>query len=130
MIPNHGVFLQQTIVTIFKDMWESLKQFIIRYQVRILSVIALIVVYFVVTRVLLRGKVYKTAQKEAVCLLTMSGRERSLEYLEKFGGMTGVEVQVVKFLRERGDVPKKYLEKTFGTKAVQKLIDNNMIEVR
>ena len=101
MIPVCNGLLQQGIIEILKDMWQTLLAQVIEFYVYILIAIGLVVLYFVVTKVILRAKVYKTAQKEPACVLSMSGRERSLEYLEKFGSITGLEAQVIRYLRKR-----------------------------
>jgi len=127
MISVYGI--QETAITIVRDILNSLKDLIITNLQYILIAIGLILLYFVLTRLFLRGTVYKTARKEPVCVLSMSGRERSLEYLERFGEMKGIDAQVIRYLRKHGSVPKKYLEKTFGENVIQKLIEQGMIEV-
>jgi len=129
MIPGCNSFLQQGIIEILKDMWKTLLALVIEFYVYILIAVGLVVLYFVVTRVFLRAKVYKTAQKEPACVLSMSGRERSLEYLEKFGSITGLEAQVIRYLRKHQTVPVKRLEKTFGKDVIRKLIERGMIAV-
>ncbi len=127
MISVYGI--RETAITIVRDILNSLKDLIITNLQYILIAIGLILLYFVLTRLFLRGTVYKTARKEPVCVLSMSGRERSLEYLERFGEMKGIDAQVIRYLRKHGSVPKKYLEKTFGENVIQKLIEQGMIEV-
>lgn len=127
MVP--GYLLQETAVTILKDLVNTFITFLIDYFQYILIGLALILIYVIVTRLLLRGTVYKTAQRDPMCILTMSGRERSLEYLERFGELKGVDAQVIRYLRKYGQVPKKNLEKTFGTHVVNKLIEDGMISV-
>ncbi|MBU6998871.1 MAG: hypothetical protein HXS41_14360 [Theionarchaea archaeon] len=129
MILGHAGILQETASDVLRDLWNAFSNFILTYLLYILVVILLVTIYFVVTRVFLRGSVYKTASKEPMCMLTMSGRERSLEYLERFGELRGIEVQIINYLRKNKTVPKRYLEKTFGAAPVRKLIDENMIRV-
>ncbi|MGC1120312.1 MAG: hypothetical protein WBA22_04385 [Candidatus Methanofastidiosia archaeon] len=129
MILSYTGILQETALDVLRDLWTALTNFILTYLLYILMVILLVIVYIVVTRMFLRGSVYKTAAKEPMCILTMSGRERSLEYLERFGELRGIEVQIINYLRKNKTVPKRYLEKTFGAAPVRRLIDDNMIKV-
>jgi hypothetical protein len=125
---SYGV-LQETAVSVFEDIWNVLKELYETYELYILIVIGLVVAYFALTRTIFRGSVYKTAQREPMCILTMAGRERSLEYLEKFGEIRGIEAQVIKYLRKNRSVPKKHLERTFGKVPVKNLIDDKMIKI-
>ncbi|MBU7013579.1 MAG: hypothetical protein HXS52_11375 [Theionarchaea archaeon] len=129
MILGHVGILQETALSVLRDLWNALVNFILTYLLYILVVVLLVTVYVVVTRVFLRGSVYRTAAKEPMCVLSMAGRERSLEYLERFGELRGIEVQIINYLRKNKTVPKRYLEKTFGAAPVRRLIDDNMIKV-
>lgn len=121
--------LQHSIRSIFENLWSTLKSFVITFRLFILIAVGLVILYLIMTRVILRPRVYKTARKEPTCVLSMAGRERSLEYLEKFGGMTGLEIQVVTYLRKHGSVPYRTLGKTFGEEVIQKLIKKGMVGV-
>lgn len=129
MIIGHIGILQETALDVLRDLWNAFTNFILTYLFYIVIGILLVIVYVVITRVFLRGSVYKTSAKEPMCMLTMSGRERSLEYLERFGELRGIDVQIINYLRKNKTVPKKYLEKTFGAAPVKRLIDDNMIRV-
>ncbi|MBU7012937.1 MAG: hypothetical protein HXS46_19825 [Theionarchaea archaeon] len=128
MVPDNGL-LQPNTSSAIGGFMEFLENLYSEYKLFILTIIAVIILYFVITRLLFRGTVYKTAQKEPSCFLTMAGRERSLEYLEKFGEMRGIEAQVIRYLRKHGSVPLKHLEKTFGREVIQKLLKNGMIAI-
>lgn len=128
MVPDNGL-LQSNTSSAIGGFMEFLENLYSEYKLFILTIIAVIILYFVITRLLFRGTVYKTAQKEPSCFLTMAGRERSLEYLEKFGEMRGIEAQVIRYLRKHGSVPLKRLEKTFGREVIQKLLKDGMIAI-
>ncbi len=128
MTPIYSI-LQHSVRSVFEDMWNSLKSLVITFRLFILIAVGLVILYVILTRVVLRPRVYKTAQKEPTCVLSMAGRERSLEYLEKFGGLTGLEIQVVKYLRKRRSVPYKKLGATFGEEVIQKLVKKGMVKV-
>lgn len=129
MISVYGSLLQETTASALEDTLDSLKTFFATYQSFILIGVGLVILYFVVTRVLLRGTVYKTAQREPVCVLTMAGRERSLEYMEKFGEVKGIEAQIIRYLRKHGSIRKKYIEKTFGSKPLQALLEEGLVKI-
>lgn len=124
-----GKFFQTTAIDVLKDLILTIRNLIIDYLNIIVLISGLVILYFVLTRVFFRGSVYKTAQKEPMCVLTMAGRERSLEYLGKFGELRGVEVQVIEYLRENKNVSKRYLERTFGVTPVRTLIEKGMIGI-
>jgi hypothetical protein len=119
----------QTIIDVLKDMVATIINLISEYLFYIVIVIGLVILYFVLTRTIFRGTVYRTSQKEPIYVLTMSGRERSLEYLEKFGEIKGVEAQIINYLRENENITKKRLEKTFGTAPVRSLVKKGMIKI-
>lgn len=125
---GHSI-LQESAPSAIEDVVSRLKGFFETYQLFILIAVGLIILYVVVTRLILRGTVYKTARKEPMVALSMSGRERSLEYLEKFGEMKGVDAQVIRYLRKHGSLPKKQLEKTFGSHVIRRLIEQGMIRI-
>ena len=129
MIATCSTILQETAVSVLRDLFDFVWILITGFWQYILLVIGIIALYFVITRVVLRGTTYKTAAKEPACVLTMSGRERSLEYLEKFGGVRGVEAQAIRYLRKHGTVPKKQMEKVFGVEAVKKLMEDGFITI-
>lgn len=112
-----------------KDLETDITDFINEHLNIIVIVIGLVILYFVLTRTIFRGTVYRTSQKEPIYVLTMSGRERSLEYLEKFGEIKGVEAQIINYLRENENITKKRLEKTFGTAPVKNLVKKGMIKI-
>ncbi len=128
MIPV-GSALQTTAIDVLKDLITALRDLIIDYINIIVLIIGVVILYFVLTRVIFKGSVYKSAHRESMCVLTMAGRERSLEYLERFGEIRGAEVQVIEYLRGNKNVSKKYLEKTFGVTSVRTLIEKGMIKV-
>ncbi|KYK35873.1 MAG: hypothetical protein AYK19_01325 [Theionarchaea archaeon DG-70-1] len=121
--------LQESATSVIEDIVNLLISLFSTYQLYILIAIGLIILYFVVTRLIFRGTIYKSARKEPMVTLSMSGRERSLEYLERFGEMKGVDAQVIRYLRKHGSLPKKQLEKTFGSKVIRRLIEKGMIRV-
>lgn len=121
--------LQESATSVIEDIVNLLKSLFSTYQLYILIAVGLIILYFVVTRLIFRGTIYKSARKEPMVALSMSGRERSLEYLERFGEMKGVDAQVIRYLRKHGSLPKKQLEKTFGSKVIRRLIEKEMIKV-
>ncbi|MGD2248714.1 MAG: hypothetical protein PVF58_09930 [Candidatus Methanofastidiosia archaeon] len=129
MILNALTILQDTVFDIFKNLFIDVKNIIIQYLVYILAVIALILLYLVLTRVVFRGSVYRTERKGAICTLTMAGEERSLEYLERFEGMKGIDIQVIEYLRKNQSIPQRKLEKTFGSAPVKRLIEMGLIKV-
>ncbi|MBU7017548.1 MAG: hypothetical protein HXS44_08565 [Theionarchaea archaeon] len=129
MVSIYGNLLQETAASVIRDLLEFFRTLIVAFWQYILIVLGLIALYFILTRVVLRGTTYKTAAKEPTCVLTMSGRERSLEYLERFGGIRGVEAQAIRYLRKHGEVPRKQLEKVFGTKAVKQLAEDGFISI-
>jgi hypothetical protein len=129
MISTCGRVLQETAPSVVEGLVDTLKGIFETYSFYILIVIGIVLLYFVVTRVLLRGTVYKTARKESMVILTMTGRERSLEYLERFGGIKGLEAQVIRYLRKHGSLPRKQLEKTFGTKAIKALVEDGYVNI-
>lgn len=128
MISGYGSLLQET-ASALEDTLDSLKSLFVTYQLFILIGVGLVILYFVVTRVVFRGTVYKAARKESVCVLTMAGRERSLEYMEKFGEVKGIEAQIIRYLRKHGSIPKKYIEKTFGSKPLQALLEEGLVKI-
>ena len=129
MIPIHGKFVLENEISVFEDLINFIVDLVEDYLQWIVIALGFIVLYFVLTRVLLRGTIYRTARKEPMCVLTMSGRERSLEYLEKFGGIRGIEAQVIRYLRKHGSVPRKQLENTFGVDAIRKLLEDEFIKI-
>ena len=129
MISTCGRVLQETTSSVIEGLVDTLKGIFETYSFYILIVVGIVLLYFLVTRVLLRGTVYKTARKEPMVVLTMTGRERSLEYLERFGGIKGVEAQVIRYLRKHGSLPRKKLEKTFGTNAIKALVEDGYVNI-
>jgi hypothetical protein len=129
MISAYGNLFLQSIVSRLREIWNSLENFFGIFWDIILIVAGIIILYLVVTRVFLRGTTYKTARKESTCVLTMPGRERSLEYLERFGGIKGVEAQAIRYLRKHGPIPKKNLEKTFGSNVIKALLEDGFIKI-
>lgn len=126
MIPHAGTVL---LADVLNDLLTNAADFIDKYLNYIVIAIGIVILYFVLTRVFFRGTVYKTSHKDPLYVLTMAGRERSLEYLEKFGEIKGVEVQIINYLRENENVTKKRLEKTFGTGPVRNLVKKGMIKI-
>jgi hypothetical protein len=129
MILKALTILQDTVFDIFKNLFIDVKNLIIQYLVYILAVIALILLYLVLTRVVFRGSVYQTKRRGAICTLTMAGEERSLEYLERFEEMKGIDIQVIEYLRKNQSVPQRKLENTFGSAPLKRLIEKGMIKV-
>lgn len=129
MILKAGILLQDTVFDIFKNLFYDVKSLIMEYIIYILAVIALILLYLVLTRVLFKGSVYQTKRRGAICTLSMAGEERSLEYLERFEDMKGIDIQVIEYMRKNQTVPKRQLEKTFGSAPVRRLIEKGMLKI-
>ncbi|MBU7044716.1 MAG: hypothetical protein HXS47_14080 [Theionarchaea archaeon] len=129
MISVYGRVLQVEFNSVFSDIMQTLEDFFFSYSMYIFIVAGLIIIYLILTRVIFRGTIYKTAKKGKVCLLTMAGEERSLDYMRKFGGMKEIEVRTIKYLRKYNSVPYKKLEEAVGKDTIRNLVENGLLKV-
>jgi len=129
MISGYSWVLQVEFSSIFSDILNTLEELFYTYSMYIFIAIGLVVIYLVLTRVIFRGTTYRTSRKGKVCILTMAGKERSLEYMYKFAGMKEIEVRTLEYLRKYKSVSHKKLEEAVGEDVIQKLVREGFVEI-
>ena len=129
MIPGCRVVLQVEFSSIFSDIMTTLEELFYAYSMYVFMVLGLVLIYLILTRVIFRGTTYQISKKGKVCVLTMAGKERSLEYMQKFGGMKEIEVRTIEYLRTHKSVSYKKLEDAVGEDVIQNLMREGFIEI-
>jgi len=64
-----------------------------------------------------------------MCILTVMGKERSLDYLKSFTHMTPEQISIINYLRKNETAPLGALAKRFGKENVEILIRRQYIVV-
>jgi hypothetical protein len=129
MISVYGSALQIEFGSVFSDILETIKEIFFTYELYIYVAIGLIFIYIILTRVIFRGTTYKTSKRGKVCMLTMAGEERSLEYMHKFGGMKEIEIRTIQYLRKYNSVPYDKLSEAVGEETIDNLVENGLLKI-
>jgi hypothetical protein len=121
------MYINSIIDTIVSGL-VSIFDFIIGHPVYIVVVIAAIITYAVASHILFRTKGYQPRDR-SMCILSIAGKERSLEYLQNFTHMSSEQIATIKYLRENEPVPLNVLSKRFGKRNVMILIRQDYINL-
>lgn len=109
------------------DKFTAIYDFIRTHPEYIIIVLAIIILYAVINHVMFKMKGYQPGKK-TMCILSVFGKERSLEYLENFTHMPQGQIEVIKYLRKNEPIPLNTLIKRFGKENVGPLINEEYIE--
>lgn len=92
----------------------------------IVLIIVAVIAYAVASHVFFRMKGYQPSGKSE-CILTVMGKERSLDYIRSFTHMSPQQIEIIKYLRKNESAPLNALCKRYGKENVEMLIRKNYI---
>ncbi|MGD2249886.1 MAG: hypothetical protein PVF58_15875 [Candidatus Methanofastidiosia archaeon] len=108
------------------DKLTAIYTFIRTHPEYIIIILSIIVLYAVINHVMFKMKGYQPGEK-TMCILSVFGKERSLEYLRDFTHMPQGQIEVIKYLRKNEPVSLNTLIKRFGRENVGPLITEEYI---
>ncbi|KYK38918.1 MAG: hypothetical protein HXS46_12020 [Theionarchaea archaeon] len=117
------------IMSIIDSIVNAFKQafyFVIDNLQYVVLILVAIIAYAVASHVFFRMKGYQPSGK-SVCILTVMGKERSLDYLRSFTHMSPQQIETIRYLRKNESAPFNALCKRYGKENVEVLIRKDYI---
>ncbi len=111
-----------SIVETLEGVYESIKG----HPEYIVLILAVIILYALASHLRFRYKGYQPREK-TMCILSIAGKERSLEYLRDFTHMPPEQIEIINYLRSHEPVPVTALSNRFGKHNVEALIHKEYI---
>jgi hypothetical protein len=100
--------------------------FIVEHPQYVVIILAGIILYAIINHLVFRLGGFQPREK-TMCVLSMMGKERSLDYLRTFTHMPSEQVEIIKYLRKNEPVSLGPLGKRFGKHNVELLIRQEYI---
>lgn len=116
----------RSIIDTVVDTLYNAFTFIVENPLYILVILAAIIVYAIAHYILFKAKGYQPVDR-AMCTLSMTGKERSLEFLQDFTHMSQEQIAIIQYLRKNEPVSRAALNKRFGKQNVDILIRKEYI---
>ncbi len=116
----------RSIIDTVVDTLYNAFTFIVENPLYILVILAAIIVYAIAHYILFKAKGYQPVDR-AMCTLSMTGKERSLEFLQNFTHMSQEQIAIIQYLRKNEPVSRAALNKRFGKQNVDILIRKEYI---
>jgi len=118
----------RTIIDTIVSAFTRAFQFIVEHPLYIVLIFGAIIAYAIASHLRFRYKGYQP-QEGKMCILTVMGKERSLDYLKSFTHMTPEQISIINYLRKNETAPLGALAKRFGKENVEILIRRQYIVV-
>ncbi len=101
-------------------------RFIVEHPLYIVIIFVAIIAYAIASHVMFRYKGYQPTEGKT-CILSIMGKERSLDYLKNFTHMSPEQIAIISYLRKNESAPLGALVRRFGKENVEVLIRKEYI---
>lgn len=116
----------QTLTDSIVETLKGIFDFIVGHPEYIVLILAAIILYALASHLVFKYRGYQPREK-TMCILSIAGKERSLEYLRDFTHMSPEQIEIIRYLRSHEPVPVAALSKRFGKHNVDALIHTEYI---
>jgi hypothetical protein len=114
------------IIDYMVNILSRIFNFIVEHPQYIVIVLAAIILYAIINHLVFKIRGFQPGEK-TMCVLSIMGKERSLDYLRTFTHMPPEQVEIIEYLRKNEPVSLGPLGKRFGKHNVESLVRQEYI---
>lgn len=118
-----------SIIDAIVNALTSAFNFIMGHPMYFVLIFLAIIAYAIASHLFFKAKGYQPRDR-STCILSIIGKERSLDYLQNFTHMPPEQIEIIKYLRQNESASVSALIKRYGRENVETLVRQEYILLR